>query len=211
MYGKRSSHLQKIHPYYAGKNILSSPPAPCQFDGLCSLLRNLSHSGYFTSTNSSQYPLFSYQEHWALVPLLAAKGAGKWDTASNRPDQVLEGSSYCAITLTWPSVPRQGHELHVNISHWGCSQQGSLSGCSPHSKPRAVLLKGSLQLREHQPWKMKHYGRWKQTSVYESFHWAVFQLKCWMEQHAVAEGCTTGRWREQRLDFGTRWLQGVSP
>lgn len=35
--------------------------------------------------------IFPYQEHQALVPLLAAKSVGKKGTASSRPDQVLEG------------------------------------------------------------------------------------------------------------------------
>lgn len=104
------------------------------------------------------------------------------------------------MSLTWPSVPRQGSELHTDLSLWGCSQQGPVRLLSSLQQPRAVLLKGSLQLREHQPWKMKRHGRWMQTSVHETFLWAVFHLKCWMQQHAVVQGCTTRK--VERVELG---------
>lgn len=211
MYGKRSSHLQKIHPCHAGKNILRSPPAPCQFDGLCSLLRNLSHSGYFRLTSSSQYPLFLL----GIPGFSTLIGCIRCGQARHSLQEARSGIRRVLIIVPSPLLGHQSPDKAVSsrltLASGAAASKGPCQAALLTPTPRAVLLKGALQPREHLPWKMKHYGRWTQTSACENFCWAVFHLKCWMQQHIVAEGCTTGRWREKSLDLGTSWLQGVSP
>lgn len=66
--------------------------------------------------------------------------------------------------LLGPQSPEKAVSSRLTSASEAAASKGPSQAALLTPTPWAVL---SLQPREHQPWKMKHYGRWTQTSVYE--------------------------------------------